>query len=308
MALLIHTMQGNADLWKQHFERAMPEGDMRAYPDMGKPEEIEFLAIWGDAPKALKACTNLKAIFTLSAGVEHVLEDKLLGDFLVPIYRLEDAGMAIQMTEYALYAALTLQRDFDRNRQEVFQGGWPSFAYRSASSFRIGVMGAGVLGQRVARALQSHGYSLSIWRRSDQKVEGIESFSGPLAPFLQSLDLVVALLPHTPETTGLVNQETLAFFPENAGFVNLGRGSLVEEEALLNHLNAGKLRYAFLDVFQREPLPLDHPFRTHPRVTVTPHSAAVTLAEPASLQIAGKIALLKKGEVPSGLVDRSRKY
>jgi glyoxylate/hydroxypyruvate reductase A len=216
--------------------------------------------------------------------------------------------MAQQMWEYALHAVLTIQRDFDLYHHAVRAGEWVFHPYRPASSMRIGIMGAGVLGRYIAKKFQNMGYSVSLWRRSDQPLEGLQVLSGPLAPFLQEQDMVIALLPHTPETKGLINAEILGHFQEHAALVNLGRGSLIDEEALLAHLTAGKLRHAFLDVFAQEPLPENHPFRHHPNVTVTPHISALSLPEEATQQIAGKITLLESGGTPTGLVVRKRFY
>ncbi|MCA9687226.1 MAG: glyoxylate/hydroxypyruvate reductase A, partial [Myxococcales bacterium] len=218
--------------------------------------------------------------------------------------------MAAQMIDYHLYAALHYQRDFDHYAEDQALRRWQPRSARAR--LRVGVLGLGVLGLAVARALVGLGFPVAGWTRTEASVsdDGVTRHVGAagLEPFLRGCDLLICMLPHTPQTRGLLDAERLSWLPEGAALINAGRGSLVDEPALLTALDSGRLRGAFLDVCAVEPLPLEHPLWTHPKVRITPHIGAETLIEPAIEQVAANLERHARGEPLVGLVDRQLQY
>ncbi len=247
-------------------------------------------------------------MFALGAGVDTILADPTLARSL-PLVRLRDAGLAAQMVDYHVYAALHFQRDFDLYLRDQATATWRARAPRTRR-MRVGVLGLGVMGGAVARALVGMGFRVTGWSRRPKTLEGVEVLSGAdgLDACLRRSELLVCLLPHTRETDGLLDARRLASLPRGAAIVNAGRGSLLDEAGLLELLDSGHLRGAFLDVTASEPLPSASRLWRHPAVRVTPHVAAATLIEPAVDQVAEAIAALEAGQRPAGLVDRSAGY
>jgi glyoxylate/hydroxypyruvate reductase A len=228
----------------------------------------------------------------------------------VPVIRIEDAGMAEQMIEYALYASLQRLRRFDEYRRLSAEGQWQPLPFIARKDVRVGVLGLGELGRRVAGALAAFGFSVSAWSRSEKQVDGILCRHGPegLEAVLAASDVLVVLLPLTDATRGLLNRRTLSLLPEGACLVNLARGPIIVDDELLALLETGHIGSAFLDVFSVEPLPPGHPYWDHPRVCVTPHVAAVIPPCKSVAQISGKIRALEAGQAVSGVVDPHKGY
>ncbi len=253
-------------------------------------------------------------MFALGAGVDEILAQlRHHPDMLsasVPLYRLEDTGMARQMQEYATHSVLGWFRRFDDYRLQQQPPCWQPLTAYARDDFTVGILGAGVLGQRVAESLKIWGFPLRVWSRSAKQLPGVTSFAGreSLNDFLQGTRVLINLLPSTPETLNLIDETFLQQLPQGAFFLNLARGAQVVESDLLAALDSGQLKAAALDVFQVEPLPEDHPLWRHPRVTITPHNAAVTLPEEAMDYIARAIKQREAGDTPPGCVDRQRGY
>lgn len=184
------------------------------------------------------------------------------------------------------------------------------FRHRIGGDVRVGILGLGELGGRVAQDLVRFGYRVSGWSRRARQVENVRCLHGEagLRELLPQTDVLFCVLPSTPGTRHLLDAETLALLPDDAALINAGRGSLIDEEALLARLDGGHLRFALLDVFAEEPLPEKHLLWTHPRVVVTPHVAADTVPEEAVAQIAGNMHAQARGEPVTGRVDRQRGY
>lgn len=272
---------------------------------------IEAAIVWLPPAQFFDGLGNLKTVFALAAGVDQILENpELPPDVLV--VRLQDAGMSVQMEEYVLYGVLHAQRHFHEFRCAQLQRKWIHGAgVRRAADFKVGLLGAGALGMQVARRLQANGYAVSCWTRTARKLpEGISGYSGKpqLDSFLSTQSALVCLLPLTEDTRGILDKTLLDRLPKGAFLINVARGDHLVEEDLLTSLDTGQLSGAMLDVFQTEPLPQTHPFWVHPRITVTPHEAANSLANESVLQILSSIKLLENGQLPPGAVDRMRGY
>ncbi|WP_312242954.1 glyoxylate/hydroxypyruvate reductase GhrA [Pantoea sp.] len=299
--------------WIDGLQQRLPQAKVRRWRP-GDTAPADYALVRSPPPEMLQGRRDLRAVFAIGAGVDDILSQlKQNPDMLapgVPLFRLEDTGMSLQMQEYALFTVLRWFRRFDDYQLQQQQALWQHLPNYSRDSFSIGILGAGVLGAGVAASLLAWGFPLRCWSRSAKTIPGVASFHGAdqLPAFLAGSRVLINLLPSTPETAGIINRELLQQLPDGAFVLNLARGAHVVEEDLLAALNEGKIKAAALDVFQHEPLTEDHPFWSHPRVAITPHNAAVTLPEEAMDYIAGAIRQLDAGEEPKGRVDLSRGY
>ncbi len=250
--------------------------------------------------------TGLRAVLNLWAGVERVVGTPGL---TAPLCRMVDPAMTEGMVEYVTGHVLRhhLGMDTDITRRD---GCWEQRSVPIARERRVGILGLGALGRACATALAGLNFPVSGWSRTPRQIEGIRCRSGAagLEATLAEAEILVTLLPHTPETEGLLDARHLAMLPEGAVIVNPGRGALIDEDALLAALEAGHIAHATLDVFRTEPLPPEHPFWAHPRVTVTPHIAAETRPVTASRVIAENVRRLTAGEPLLHRVDMGRGY
>jgi len=257
---------------------------------------------------------GLRAIFNLGAGVDALLalERAHPGTLPrhVPLVRLEDSGMAQQMIEYVTHAVLRYLRRFDEYDALQRERRWQVLDAHPRASFVVAVLGLGVLGTQVARALAALGLPVRGYSRSPKRIDGIETFAGDeaLDACLDGAKVLVNLLPSTPATDGLLCARTFARLAPGAYLINVARGAHLVEADLLDALASGRIAAATLDVFQHEPLPADHPFWQTPRITITPHSSAETLRDEAVEQIAAKIRAFERGEPVGGIVDYARGY
>jgi glyoxylate/hydroxypyruvate reductase A len=224
--------------------------------------------------------------------------------------RIDDGGMAVQMAEYVCHALIRYFRELDRYDEDEGQGKWSFRKPRRREDFSVGIMGLGVLGQRVAQAVGHFEFPLRGWSRTPKHVEGMQCFAGPdqFDAFLSGTRVLVCLLPLTAETGNIMNRDSLGKLMPGSYVINVARGSHLVEEDLIALLDSGHLAGATLDVFRTEPLPEGHPFWKHPKVTVTPHTSARTLRDESVAQIAGKIRRFERGEPIAGVVDRGRGY
>ncbi|ENB9205771.1 glyoxylate/hydroxypyruvate reductase GhrA [Serratia nevei] len=303
----------NAQEWLAGIKQRLPQAEIREW-QRGDERPADYALVWRPPHEMLANRRDLKAVFALGAGVDAILdqERKHPGTLPagVPLLRLEDTGMAQQMQEYALSYVLRYFRRFDEYQALQQRQEWQPLDPHSLDDFTIGILGAGVLGQSVARKLTEFGFSVRCWSRSAKQIDGVQSFAGEAqrAAFLDGVKLVINLLPNTPETVGILNRELFAQLSTGAYLINIARGAHLVEADLLTALDQGQLTAATLDVFAREPLPQDHPFWRHPRVTITPHIAAITLPQQAMDQIVANIRALEAGHAPAGVVDRQRGY
>ena len=271
------------------------------------PETVDYI-IYAPTSKLkdFAPYTNTKAVLSLWAGVEKIVTNKTL---TMPLVRMVDPGMTQSMTEWVTGHVLRYHLGMDAHIVNPDRK-WVWHSNPLAQERRVCILGLGELGRAVARSLLTLGFNVSGWSRSPKQVDGVQSFHGPngLKPALGAADIVVLLLPDTVETENTLNAETLSFLPKGAFVINPGRGPLVEDAALIDALDSGQVAHATLDVFRIEPLPQDHPFWRHPKVTVTPHIAAATRAVTSSKEIAANIKRSEAGEPVHNLVDRTQGY
>ncbi|MEM1352776.1 MAG: glyoxylate/hydroxypyruvate reductase A [Pseudomonadota bacterium] len=250
--------------------------------------------------------TRTKAVLSLWAGVETIVTNETMTQ---PLARMVDPGMTQSMVEWVTGHVLRYHLGMDAHIVNPDRA-WTWHSNPLASERSVCILGLGELGQAVARMLMSIGFRVSGWSRSPKSVDGVTCFSGAdgLKPALKTGEITVLLLPDTSETENALNAETLAELPRGAFLINPGRGPLIDDSALIDALESGQVAHATLDVFRQEPLPRDHPFWEHPRVTVTPHIAAATRAVTSAAEIAKNITRAEAGEPLLNLVDRARGY
>jgi glyoxylate/hydroxypyruvate reductase A len=216
----------------------------------------------------------------------------------------------VQMAEYVCHALIRHFREFDHYEADVAQGKWSYRRPRPRSECPVGIMGLGVLGQRVAQAVAQFEFPVMGWSREIKQVQGVRCFAGQsqLPAFLAASKVLVCLLPLTDDTRDILRRETLSQLQPGGYVINVARGAHLVEEDLIPLIDSGHLAGAMLDVFRQEPLPATHPFWTHPKITVTPHTSARTLRDESIAQIAGKMLALERGEPVAGIVDAARGY
>ncbi len=295
--------------WKQALERAVPGIEVRIWPEAGSRGSVDYVLCWKPPAGVFRGMDNLKAVFSLGAGIDHLTNQSALPEN-VPVVRMVEPALTEGMSEYVIYQVLRFHRrmiDYDaqQSRKE-----WRVLAQVRPCERRVGIMGLGVLGKDVAAKLRALDFDVAGWSRSEKKIRRVKCFagSGTLDTFLQRTDILVCMLPLTPETTGILDRQHLTRLPRGAYVINAARGQHVVEEDLLAVLDSGHIAGAALDVFHKEPLPADHPFWAHPKVTVTPHIASLTNPDTGARAIADNIALCESGRIPKNVVDFSRGY
>ena len=292
--------------WIEGLRAALPGAEVEEWRP-GAPQ-ADHAVVWFPPQQLLDEQPALKGIFNIGAGVDALMRLKLPPQALV--VRLDDAGMSVQMAEYVCHAVIRHFREFDVYEREAAAGKWGFRKPRARSDFAVGVMGLGVLGQRVAQALAAFEFPVRGWSRSPREVPGVRCFAGEARfdEFLAGSRVLVNLLPLTPDTQDILNQRTLAKLRPGGYVINVARGAHLVDEDLIALLDSDHLAGATLDVFRTEPLPPEHPFWRHPKIVVTPHTSARTLREESIAQIARKIVALERGEPIAGVVDRQRGY
>ncbi|MDP1648912.1 MAG: glyoxylate/hydroxypyruvate reductase A [Rubrivivax sp.] len=285
-------------VWQQALAAAMPEATwLDTAAAHAQAPEVQAAVVASPPPGSLQGLPNLRLIQSLWAGVDRLLADATLPAG-VPMARMVDPAMSAAMAETALWAVLSLHRGFFAYAQRQRQGQWRRHAQRRADELQVLVLGQGEMGRAAAARIAPLGYRVQVWRRDGTA----------LAPRLATADIVINLLPLTPDTRGLLDARFFAALPARSSVVNLGRGAHVVDADLLAALDSGHLRHAVLDVFHAEPLPAGHAFWNHPRVTVLPHAAAATDPRSAAAVAAANLRAARDGAPIAHLVDRQRAY
>ncbi len=306
MKITFYFQNAPVQRWFDELSQALPGAQLSAWQPGAPP--ADYAVVWQPPQQLLDEQSQLKAVFNLGAGVDALL--KLQWPLQLPLVRIDDGGMAVQMAEYVSHALIRHFRGLDQYDEQQRAGEWKMHRTRLRSEFPVGVMGLGVLGERVARAVAQFDFPVRGWSRSPKQIEGVQCFSGEqgFRDFLAATRVLVNLLPLTPETQNIIHHGTLAQLKPQAYVINVARGAHLVEEDLLAQIDSGHVAGATLDVFRTEPLPPEHPFWTHPKITVTPHSSANTMRHASVAQIAAKIEAFERGESVAGLVDIGRGY
>lgn len=302
--------------WVERFRLALPGREIVTPGEPFDRRSVNYAMTWYHPPGTLTGLPNLEVIFSLGAGVDHVLSDPRLPEDAV-VARVVDPNLTQRMSEYVVMHCLMHLRQQRRYEAQQRAKLWDDDRHQPpAESIRVGVMGLGVLGQDASRKLSMMGFDVAGWSRTPREVHGIETFSGEagLTAFLARTDILVVLLPLTAETRGIVSGRLLAGLAQDGKLaegpvlINAGRGGLQVEADIIACLGDGTLGAATLDVFETEPLPQDSPLWTHPRVMVTPHNAGMSEPDAICRLIARQIRRIEKGKTLENVVDRARGY
>ena len=315
MALLYLIPTWPTEIWTESMRRQAPDIDIRVWPDkIGRLADIIYAVAWLPPANVLSSLPNLKVIFSLGAGVDAILKDPTLPDG-VPIVRVNEPDLTMRMSEYVVLHVLMhhrQQRRLDENQRNRCGISFPTHA---ASAITVGIMGLGVMGGDAASKLAMLGFKVVGWSRTRKTIPGVQCYAGEseFDSFLERTDILVCLLPHTPETTGIINRELIRKLSRKGPFgapilINAGRGKQQVESDILAALDAGELHAATLDVFETEPLPPDSRLWDHPKVTVTPHAAADSDPETITAYVLSQIRRHQNGFPVENIVDRKRGY
>jgi len=309
MPLALVARLDNLDQWRRELASAMPNETLVVWPDIGNAAAVDIALVAKPPPGALATLPNLRLVASLWAGVDGLLADPTLPAG-VPITRLIDPALTGAMVESVVMHVLCAHRLAPRYRAQARHGRWIQHEQPAAAERTVGILGFGELGRACAQALRALGFRLIGWTRSPRRGESIELKHGAdgLAHVLAGSDIVVSLLPGTAETRGLLDAPRLAAMKRGASLINVGRGSVIDDAALLGALDAGRLEAAILDVFATEPLPPEHPYWRHERVWVYPHVAAETDPRAAARVVADTIRRFRAGAALPEHVDRQRGY
>lgn len=314
MATILLAITGwEPDAWLARFRAFGKHHNIRLYPQAGELSDIDYVCAWKPPAGLLAKLPNLKAVFSLGAGVDHLMGDPSLPD--VPVVRIVDPDLTKRMCEYVVLHCLLHQRKMKLYGLQQAQKIWREHPEHPASEVRVGILGMGVLGQAAAAALMPIGFKVTGWSRTKKSVAGVTTYGGEaeLPVFLGRTDILVCLLPLTPGTRGILNYE---FFRKLArdgvlggpALVNAGRGGLQVEQDILRALDDNTLIGASLDVFEKEPLPQESPLWSHPKIYVTPHNAAQSDPEALTKYVLGQITDFEAGRPLRNLIDRRLGY
>ena len=314
MSLLLAMTGWHVEDWRARFQALLPEIPIVVLGEPFDRRAVHYVASWKHPAGSLTGLPNLAAIFSLGAGVDFLFADDKLP--AAPIARVVDPDLTARMSEYVVLHCLMFLRQQRRYDRQQAQALWEDDRRQpAAAAVRVGIMGLGELGQDAARKLRIMGFDVAGWSRSPKAVDGLPSFSGEdgMKDFLARTDILVSLLPLTPETRGIIDAGLLTGLAQDGRLggpflINAGRGGLQVETDILAALEAGTLKGATLDVFESEPLPSDSPLWLHPAVTVTPHNAAMSEPEAIAGLIAAQVRRLEAGEPLQNVVDPARGY
>jgi len=295
--------------WERALKACDPGLDLRVWPEAGDPAGIDYALVWKPPPGELASYPNLKVIFSIGAGIDHLSSDPALPKHL-PVVRMVEPGLTAGMSEFVVMSVLTHHRFMLDYAAQARAEVWDEIGQIGAARRGVGMMGLGVLGRDALDKLAPFGFRLAAWSRTKKQLPGVACFHGAagMTPFLAASDILVCLLPLTDETRGILDRRTFAALPKGAAVINLARGGHLIEDDLLAALDGGQLSGATLDVFQEEPLPKGHPLWHHPRVVMTPHIASMTIPETAAQSVFDNIRRFEAGQPMTGLVDWGRGY
>jgi glyoxylate/hydroxypyruvate reductase A len=314
-ALVVSIRHGEgAEVWVDRLRALLPALEVGDAVDEIADEAVRYVVSWNHRPGSLRRYPHLRAIFSLGAGVDHIFADTDLPD--VPIVRVVDPDLTARMSEYVVLHVLMHHRQQRRYDRQQRARAWRDDADQPAArNVRVGIMGLGVLGLDAARKLRVVGFDVAGWSLNPKRLEGIETHHGMagLPAFLARTQILVALLPLTPATTGILDAKLLRGLardchPPGAVLINAGRGGLQVEDDILACLDDGSLRGVTLDVFETEPLPKLSRLWSHPAVTVTPHNSAISAPDAVAAYIAEQVRSHEAGAPLRNVVDRATLY
>lgn len=307
MSIAIIAPNRDVQIWKEGMLKIDPSVKIQVWPELTDPEAIECAAVWNHPPGILNQLPNLKLICSMGAGVDHVLTDAGIPPH-IPITRIIEEKLSAAMTNFVLMAVLNFHKRFYAYQEDKRNKRWDQATYPEVE-VSVGILGLGVLGQDAARQLVALGFEVHGLSRTRKHVHGVQLYtSAEMDTFLKSINVLVCLLPYTPENHGLLNYDFFQKMNRGSYLINVARGKHHVEADIIRSIEEGQLSGAFLDVFETEPLPKDSPIWTHPKIQYTPHIASITNPQAAIPQIMENFHRVKIGEAPLKMIDRNKGY
>ncbi len=309
MSFLIVSPGKDPKPWVKVLENQHPGLNIYVYPEDHDTEEVEFALTWNHPRGLFKNYPNLKVVASMGAGVDHITSDE---DFPegVTITRVVDPLLSEDMGDFVLSLCLSHLRNLDYYQQNETEEKWDPIDYTRNKDVNVGIMGIGEMGKAAAKKLLNNDFKVRSWSRTPKEFENIESFVGDeeLEEFLGETQILVNLLPLTPQTEKIMNKELFEQLPEGAYVINVARGEHLVEQDLLAMVDSGHLAGAALDVFWEEPIRDEHPFWKHPKIRITPHVASVTHPNSVVPQIVDNYERMKEEEPLKNVVEKERGY
>ena len=293
--------------WKGAFQGF--DIEVRDWASMGATEEIDYALVWKPEAGALTALPNLKLIFSVGAGVDH-LQGKNIVPPGIPVIRMVEDVLTAGMTEYVIYSVLRFHRFMPQYENDQRNRVWNELLQIPAWERSVGILGLGVLGGSAARALVTLGFDVAGWSRTEKHVEGVTSYhtNQQLPEFLARTEILVCLLPLTAQTEDIISAGNLALLPQGAFVINAGRGGHCNEADLLAAVDSGHIAGAALDVFKHEPLERNSPLWQHPGIYITPHVASMTLPASSAKHVIDNITRFRRQQPLTHVADLERGY
>ena len=299
----------NSEVWKAAIEKKNPAVEVEVYPEVKSKEAIEYALVWNHPPGVFKQFPNIKVIASMGAGVDHILRDPELPEN-AKITRVVDKQLTEDMADFVLTLVLNHLRNINLHQENEQNREWKPEAYQRIADVKVGILGMRELGSTAGKKLSDNGFTVRGWAQSRKEIKNIKIYAGQeeLDAFLAESDILVCLLPLTPETENILNSTLFKKLPNNAFIINVARGKHLVEEDLLVAIDKGHLSGAALDVFREEPLPAEHLFWAHPKVQVTPHVASVTNPSSVVFQVLENYKRMKNGEDLENVVNKEKGY
>jgi glyoxylate/hydroxypyruvate reductase A len=309
MAIVIIRQDNKIDSWKKALKAKAPDISIYSYLEEHPKEEITLACVWKQPVGSLKQYPNLKCIASLGAGVDFIFKDQSVPQN-IPITRVVDPVLASDMSEFVLALILSFFKNLNNYRTDQMKKVWYPQEYMRISDVTVGIMGMGALGEKLTEDLIKNRFKVIGWATSPKNIPGVEVYTGDKEKntFLSRSNILVCLLPLTRETTGILNNKLFKELPKQSYVINVARGGHLVDEDLLEYINNGHLAGAGLDVFHEEPLAVEHPFWTHPKIHITPHVASVSDIESVIPQLLENYRKLKEGLPLNNTVNREKGY
>lgn len=308
LTLLYKGPAERGECWQQAVNAALPEVRWFTWPEIPEPEAVDAIITWTLPDNYEQQFPNLKAIFSVGAGVDQFAPASLPEH--LKLVRMIDPSIAIQMQTWILTAVMMLHREAFRYQRQQHQNLWQPHSVKLPHECTVSILGLGELGSQVAGMLTGLGFSVQGWSRREKQLPNVKTFAGDTPPdeMLANTDILICLLPLTDSTCGILNAQLLGKLPKGAALINAGRGEQLVANDLLFHLDAGHISEAIMDVFAPEPLPKGHPFWDHPNIHITPHIASITRNDTAAQRLVGNLQCWLEDKPMVGEVDKLRGY